>query len=240
MLSRGRVVACSCPKLRVTRPWWKVHYSSFVGGQFSLVTDSRLQELKRTWEASGSVEDEAAYLRERVRVGDLTQERLELAAYCGHEGASAAAGSPTPDYCDLEEFSRGLLRFPNAILCAAVVASRVVLPFWNKEARASPRFAKVADLPAAALQTVEEFLLGARTEETKARVRVAEDQLETCAAMAGDDGDDAAWTVLLTCMAVGAEEHGLHAVRNAALLVNDSRLLRELREGVANWATRSH
>ena len=53
------------------------------------MTDSRLQELKRAWEASGSVEDEAAYLRERVRVGDLTQERLELAAYCGHPAAAA-------------------------------------------------------------------------------------------------------------------------------------------------------
>ena len=51
------------------------------------MTDSRLQELKRAWKASGSVEDEAAYLRERVRVGDLTQERLELAAYCRHEAA---------------------------------------------------------------------------------------------------------------------------------------------------------
>lgn len=57
------------------------------------MTDSRLQELKRTWEASGSVEDEAACLRERVRVGDLTQGRLELAAYCGHEGAGVALGS---------------------------------------------------------------------------------------------------------------------------------------------------
>lgn len=51
------------------------------------MTDTRLQELERAWRASGSVEDEAAYLRERVRVGELTQERLELAAYCGHAGA---------------------------------------------------------------------------------------------------------------------------------------------------------
>lgn len=57
------------------------------------VSDQRLRELERKWRESGSVEDEAAYLRERVRVGDLTQERLELAAHCGHEGArSACAG----------------------------------------------------------------------------------------------------------------------------------------------------
>lgn len=54
------------------------------------MTDFRLQELKRAWEASGSVEDEAAYLRERLRIGDLTPERLELAAQCGHKGAISA------------------------------------------------------------------------------------------------------------------------------------------------------
>lgn len=58
------------------------------------MTDSRLQELERAWKASGSVDDEAAYLRERVRVGDLTQERLELVAGVGYRGAVAATGSP--------------------------------------------------------------------------------------------------------------------------------------------------
>jgi len=56
------------------------------------VSDSRLQALERAWEASGSVEDEAAFLRERVRVGDLSQERLELAACCGHAGARHVSG----------------------------------------------------------------------------------------------------------------------------------------------------
>lgn len=43
--------------------------------------DEKLRELERRWRESGTVEDEAAYLLERVRVGDLTQERLELAAH---------------------------------------------------------------------------------------------------------------------------------------------------------------
>ena len=51
------------------------------------MSDTKLRELERRWKETGAVEDEAAYLLERVRVGDLTQERLELAAYCGHEGA---------------------------------------------------------------------------------------------------------------------------------------------------------
>jgi len=42
------------------------------------VTDSRLQQLERAWEASGSVKDEVAYLRERVRVGGLSEERFGL------------------------------------------------------------------------------------------------------------------------------------------------------------------
>ena len=49
-------------------------------------TDSRLRELEREWKGTGSVEDEAAYLLERVRVDDLAKEKLELAAYCGPTG----------------------------------------------------------------------------------------------------------------------------------------------------------
>lgn len=57
------------------------------------MSDCRLRELERRWRETGSVEDEAAYLRERVRVGNLTEEKLELAAYCGHEGAMHATGA---------------------------------------------------------------------------------------------------------------------------------------------------
>jgi len=59
------------------------------------VTDSKLRELERRWKETGSVEDEARYLLERVRVGDLERERLELAAYCGHEGARWALDVPS-------------------------------------------------------------------------------------------------------------------------------------------------
>ena len=57
-----------------------------------VVSDERLRELERRWKETGSVEDEAAFLLERVRVGELTQERLELAAYCGHPASQAAVG----------------------------------------------------------------------------------------------------------------------------------------------------
>ena len=57
------------------------------------MSDNKLRELERRWKETGSVEDEAAYLLERVRAGELTQERLELAAYCGRVIRS---DDPTP------------------------------------------------------------------------------------------------------------------------------------------------
>jgi hypothetical protein len=56
------------------------------------MSDTRLRDLERRWMETGSVQDEAVFLLERVRVGDLTRVRLELAAYCGHEAASRALG----------------------------------------------------------------------------------------------------------------------------------------------------
>ncbi len=61
------------------------------------MSDERLRELERRWRETGSVEDEAAWLRERVRVGDLSQERLELAAYCRHAAAERAYAGPRLD-----------------------------------------------------------------------------------------------------------------------------------------------
>jgi hypothetical protein len=61
------------------------------------MTDSNLRELERQFHASGSVEDEAAWLRARAQAGELSEERLELAAYCGHEAAvNSLAVDPLP------------------------------------------------------------------------------------------------------------------------------------------------
>lgn len=57
-------------------------------------TDSRIRELERKWKESGSVEDEAAYLLERVRVGDLEKEKLELAAWLGQPAAEVVVSAP--------------------------------------------------------------------------------------------------------------------------------------------------
>ena len=55
------------------------------------MSDQHLRELEAAWRASGTVEDEAAWLRSRVQAGELEEERLELAAYCGHRAAASAA-----------------------------------------------------------------------------------------------------------------------------------------------------
>lgn len=55
------------------------------------MSDERLRELERRWKETGSAQDEAAYLLERVRMGDLAQKGLELAAYLGHPAAKLSA-----------------------------------------------------------------------------------------------------------------------------------------------------
>lgn len=54
------------------------------------MSDERLRELERRWRASRAPEDEVAWLAERVRVGELPQSRLEIAALCGYRPAKSA------------------------------------------------------------------------------------------------------------------------------------------------------
>lgn len=54
--------------------------------------DSDVRQLERRWCTTWHPVDEAALLRERLRVGHLTDSQLRLAAYCGHPGAMLALG----------------------------------------------------------------------------------------------------------------------------------------------------
>lgn len=76
------------------------------------MTDDRLSELERRFRATGAIEDEVPLLRRRLRRGDLTAERLELAAYLGHEAAAlacSAEGVAPPTHIDV-----GLAHLPAA------------------------------------------------------------------------------------------------------------------------------
>jgi hypothetical protein len=95
------------------------------------VSDERLRELERRWKETGAVEDGAAWLRERVRVGDLTQERLELAAHCGHQAATTLTRG-NPEALSLQEW---LGTFPDggdgAVTRLKIGLARAALPIWE-------------------------------------------------------------------------------------------------------------
>lgn len=102
------------------------------------MADGRLRELERRWQQSGSVQDEAAYLLERVREGDLTKERLELAAYLGYPAASSGVGVRAHDPQSLEDFvdfARGLKRFERQAKVRAALAVALRLPRPEEAAR---------------------------------------------------------------------------------------------------------
>ena len=61
------------------------------------MADDLLRALERSAAAYGDTEAMAAYLRQRVRAGELRAEMLELAAFLGHEPARRVLGSLTPE-----------------------------------------------------------------------------------------------------------------------------------------------
>lgn len=101
-----------------------------------LVTDQRLRDLERD-AALGDLHAQARLLLERVRVGDLTEERLRLAAYLGHEPAELArrlaAISPPETPADTRSLASGLRHFEQSISVRAVVTiARSRLPAWER------------------------------------------------------------------------------------------------------------
>jgi len=135
------------------------------------MSDERLRELERRWKETGSPEDEAAYLLERVRAGDLSQERLELAAYCGHQAATRALGSSAPrTYQKLELWIRGLARWgvDPALRCSLALCTLLVeslpreqaaleepLSLLRKLVTTPPSSRDCLDLPAVAREVAE-------------------------------------------------------------------------------------
>ena len=97
------------------------------------MSDADLRELERRFRETGSVEDEAAWLRARVQAGELEQGKLELAAYCGHEGARSLFAAreddlPPTKARELRRWIRGLSRAgrtPQVRAALAVVTPEV-------------------------------------------------------------------------------------------------------------------
>ena len=58
------------------------------------MADDRLRLLERRFRETGSAEAEAAWLRERVRQGELAAWRLDVARHCGHPGLARPGQDP--------------------------------------------------------------------------------------------------------------------------------------------------
>jgi len=96
------------------------------------MSDSRLRDLERGWRRTGSLRDEAAYLQEQLRAGELERTRLELAAYCGHEPAQLALAAEAPTELELDAWIAGLQPQGGveALRRAALAAAEFVLQHW--------------------------------------------------------------------------------------------------------------
>jgi hypothetical protein len=60
------------------------------------VTDASLRDLERRFRASGSVEDEAMWLRARAQAGELPERRLKLAARLGDPASQVVLPAVEP------------------------------------------------------------------------------------------------------------------------------------------------
>jgi hypothetical protein len=102
------------------------------------VADDRLRRLQRRFAEAGELDDEVAFLREQVRAGALANDRLELAAYLGHEAATRAwGGDPgrpeADDQRPLERVTRwveGLKRWGEEALWRAGAAVVRAIPIY--------------------------------------------------------------------------------------------------------------
>lgn len=97
------------------------------------VTDSRLRDLERHWRVTGAVEDEAAWLRERLRVGELKEAQVELAAYLGHGAATALVAVKSST---IRGLVTGLSRWESDVIMRRVAVALLRQTDWRQVPRA--------------------------------------------------------------------------------------------------------
>ena len=93
------------------------------------MSDRRLRELRRL-SFEGGVEEEAAYLRERVRVGYIKDYLVCLAARCG----DAAARLVHPELPTITDWTTQPST-PELRIRVLLIACTVIQPIWNREVR---------------------------------------------------------------------------------------------------------
>lgn len=99
--------------------------------------DEKLRVLAARARDGGPVE-QAAWLAERMRVGELDRERVRLAAYVGHAGARALLGNDAPaSPDDFSEWIAGLLPFARALEDRVNLVAHVALACAHREGASS-------------------------------------------------------------------------------------------------------
>src|SRR5262245_16731629 len=106
------------------------------------MTDLRLRELEREFLRTGLVADESAWLNERVRVGELTQDRIELAARLGNAAAGRIVKVPKPPR-GLGDFLGGLI----APFWPATAGWDAIPLGWQASVRAMVAIARASSTP---------------------------------------------------------------------------------------------
>src|SRR5277367_4583930 len=98
------------------------------------MSDEAVRDLERAYRVSGSVADEAAWLRARERSGALPRARLELAAFARHGAARLALGGAAPrEERDVRRWCDGLERFGRvAGVRAAHAGALSVVALWEE------------------------------------------------------------------------------------------------------------
>lgn len=146
------------------------------------MSDEGIRELERRWRETQSPEDEAAWLRQRLRTGDLTEDRLRLAAYCQHPAAVLLVPQPSPGWVSqtgawLKETILGHRVVPGlrpwgaeACVRGMIAAARLVVPICEQHLRPDPR-------PVQAVVAAEEWVLDQSdvTRQRAAQVAAAAD-----------------------------------------------------------------
>lgn len=111
---------------QAAKPRRRLGYSDAMG-------EERHRDKRRRSEATRATEDEAAYLLARVRAGELTQERLELAAYGGDQASRLALGKTAPEHPEgVEAWIEGLARWGRPVCgVAALGVVEFVRDHWR-------------------------------------------------------------------------------------------------------------
>jgi hypothetical protein len=172
------------------------------------VSDTRLREARRRWERTRDVHDEATYLLERVRGGELSHLKLRAAAYGGVPAAALAYAQRS-----LEDFTalvREIPWFVNLGKASARDAEVIRIHDWDEWR--GPEYYEDFFLRGQA--NLDELLAAARGDATLTRVREEVDSLVHGLAarhVAGYDPNQDAWHGPSLCVWHGAWDASLLA-----------------------------